>query len=81
MDPSYLIQPMNQPFFYLDSISHPIGGNREHKFFNKVLFSIAENNIFDCQNRYYGNRKRLICVRQLPFWQSKTLYLAIVNDL
>ena len=40
-----------------------IGGNRERKILNKFSFSIAKINVFDCQNRYYGNRKRLICVR------------------
>ena len=30
--------------------SHRIGGNRERKFFNKFLFSIAINNVFDHQN-------------------------------
>ena len=48
-------------------------------FLNNFSFSIAKINVFDCQNRYNDNRKRLILVRRLPFWQSKTLYLAIVN--
>ena len=48
-----------------------IGGNRERRFLNNFSFSIAKINVFDCQNRYNGNRKRLICVRRLPFWQSK----------
>ena len=60
---------------------HRIGSNSERKSSTKFSSSIAKNNVFDCQNRYYCNRKRLICVRRLPFWQSKTLYLAIVNDL
>ena len=58
-----------------------IGSNRECKIFNKFSFSIAKNNIFDCQKRYNGNRKRLVCVQRSSFWQSKTLYLSIVNDL
>ena len=60
-------------------LSHRIGGNCERKIFNN--FMIAKNNVFDYQNRYYGNRKCLICVQQSSLWQSKTLYLAIVNDL
>ena len=60
--------------------SHRMGGNRERRFLKNFSFSIAKINVFKCQNRYNGNRKRLICVRRLPFWQSKTLFLAIVYD-
>ena len=60
--------------------THRIGGNRERRFLNNFSFSIAKISVFDCQNRYNGNRKRLIRVHRLPFWQSKTLYLAIVSD-
>ena len=60
-------------------VTHRIGGNHERRDVNNFSFSIAKINVFDCQNRYNGNRKRLILVRRLPFWQSKTLYLAIVN--
>ena len=60
--------------------SHRIGGNRERRVLNNFMFSIAKINVFDCQNRYNGNRKRLIWVHRLLFWQSKTLYLAILND-
>ena len=58
------------PFYvYFDmNKSHRIGGNREHKIFNNFSFSIAKN-VFDCQNRYYSNRKRLIS----SFWQIKLL--------
>ena len=59
---------------------HRIGGNRERRVVNNFSFSIAKINIFNCQNRYNGNGERLIRVRRLSFWQSKTLYLAIVND-
>ena len=61
-------------------LPHRIGGNRERRFLNNFSFPIAKINVFDCQNRYNGNRKRLFLVRRLPFWQLKTLYLAIVND-
>ena len=40
--------------------SHRIGGNRERRFLNNFSFSIAKIKVFDCQNRYNGNRKRLI---------------------
>ena len=69
-------------------VAHRIDGNPEGKFFNKFSFSIAKNNIFDCQNQYYRNRKHPICVQQLPLWQSKTsnlpsaiAILAIENSL
>ena len=62
------------------TLPHRIGGNRECRVVNNFSFSIAKINVFDCQNRYNGNRKRLIGVRRLPFWQSKTLYLAIVSN-
>ena len=65
----------------MSQLPHQIGGNPERKIFNNFLFLIAKNNVFDCQNQYYGNQKRLICVRRSMFWQSKTLYLAIVDDL
>ena len=65
---------------FCNCIPHRIGGNRERRVVNNFSFSIAKINVYDCQNRYNGNRKRLICVRRLPFWQSKMLYLAIVND-
>ena len=60
--------------------THQIGGNRERRVLNNFSFSIAKINVFDCLNRLNGNRKCLIRVRRLPFWQSKTLYLAIVNN-
>ena len=41
-------------------VSQWIGGNRECRFLNNFSFSIAKINVFDCQNRYNGNRKRLI---------------------
>ena len=59
---------------------HRIDGNRERIIVNNFSFSIAKINVFDCQNRYNGNRKRLILGRRLSFWQSKTPYIAIVND-
>ena len=39
--------------------SHRIGGNRERRVLNNFSFSIAKISVFDCQNRYNGNRKRL----------------------
>ena len=42
------------------AFSHRIGRNRERKFLNNFSFSIAKINVFDCQNLYNGNRKRLI---------------------
>ena len=57
------------------TLPHRIGGNRECRVVNNFSFSIAKINVFDCQNRYNGNRKPLIGVRQ-----SKTLYLAIVSN-
>ena len=77
------VQPQNRDFkpeIRVRVYSHRIGGNHERRVVNNFSFSIAKINVFDCQNRYNGNRKRLISVRQLPFWQSKTLYLTIVND-
>ena len=41
-------------------IPHWIGGNRERRFLNNFTFSIAKINVFGCQNRFNGNRKRLI---------------------
>ena len=69
---------MHCVFYFEVPSSHQISGIHECKFVNNFSFSITKNNIFDCQNRYYGNRKRLICIQRL---QSKTLYLAIMNDL
>ena len=45
---------------YQSSPSHRIGGNRERRVVNNFSFSIAEINVFDCQNQYNGNQKRLI---------------------
>ena len=45
---------------FLTAYSHRIGDNRERRVVNKFSFSIAKINFFDCQNRYNGNRKRLI---------------------
>ena len=46
---------------YFDELEpHRIGGNRERRVVNNFSFSIAKINVFDCQNRYNGNRKRLI---------------------
>ena len=46
---------------------HRIDGNRERKNLNKFFIFDCQKNVFDCQNRYYGNRKHLICIRGLPF--------------
>ena len=43
-----------------EASSHRIGGNRERRVLNTFMFSIAKINVFDCQNRYNGNGKRLI---------------------
>ena len=51
------------------SDSHRIGGNRERRVVNNFSFSIAKINVFYCQNQYNGNRKRLIGVHRLRFWQ------------
>ena len=42
------------------TVTHRIGGNRERRFLNNFSFSIAKINVFDCQNRYNDNQKRLI---------------------
>ena len=55
-----------------------IGGNPERTILNKILFLIA---VFDYQNTYYDNGKLKKCVRPLSFWQPKTLYLAVENNI
>ena len=40
--------------------SHRIGGNHERRVLNNFMLLITKVNIFDCQNRYNGNRKCLI---------------------
>ena len=58
--------PCEFPFLFvlvnykLTPLTHRIGGNRERRFLNNFSFSIAKINVFDCLNRYNGNRKRLI---------------------
>ena len=54
--------------------SHRIGGNRERRVVNNFSFSIAKINVFDCQNRYNGNRKT-------PNLSSSIAVLAIENAL
>ena len=46
--------------FHTCRYSHRIGGNCERIVLNLFSFSIAKINVFDCQNRYNGNRKLLI---------------------
>ena len=63
-------------------ISHQIGDNRERRVVNNFSFSIAKINVFDCQNRYNGNRKRLFEFVDCRFgnrkrfiWLSLTIFL------
>ena len=58
-----------------------LGRNASNQTKQIFRFRLPKITFSDCQNQYNGNRKRLVCVRRSLLWQSKMLYLAIVDDL